>query len=353
MARANLSVDSAITEAFLSAQAQDSNTRCIKVAIMDERLVLQSIGTRTGSTESDFANVLAASVTDNEAALVLYSLTETGNGKSNNSWLLLLWVPDLCRVRDKMLYSSSKEDLKRSLGQGYFTHEYSSNTRSDLTWSEFQEAKKKERSADLLTETERSVFEERLASHAESTATKSTAMNVLPFNVDPELKARLVDFKAGGINWITMTVSDETVRLVDAKIVGELASGSLQSHVSSTESQFILTRMSKGPSGSTETMSFFVFSCPESVPIRSKMVMSSAKATVLAIVAEAGLTFVKNIEILDSADIDDMIKIELEPETLGGVSGSASASLAHTKPLRPGQRSRTSKPVAKFAADDE
>jgi twinfilin-like protein len=299
--------------------------------------------------------VLAASVTDNEAALVLYSMTESGNGKSNNSWLLLLWVPDLCRVRDKMLYSSSKEDLKRSLGQGYFTHEYSANTRTDLTWSEFQEAKKKERTADLLTETERSVFEERLASHAESTATKSTAMNVLPFNVEPELKARLVEFKTGGIggiNWIAMTVSDETVRLVDAKLVGELAGASLQPHVSITEAQFILVRMTRKSASSTETMSFFVFSCPESVPIRSKMVMSSAKATVLAIVAEAGLTFDKNFEIRDSADIDDMIKIELEPETLGGISSSAHASLAHTKPQRPGQKSRTSKPVAKFAADE-
>ena len=350
MARANLSVSDEVSEAFLAATAIGSSTRLIKVGISDEKLVLVGQGGgRVGTAEEDFAGVLAASVSETEAALLLFSLTESGTGTPNNSWLFCLWIPDGCRVRDKMLYSSSKEDLKRSLGQGYFTQEYYASLRDDLTWAS-SEASKKVRSADIMSEQERSVFEERIASHAESNATRATAMGVLPFQVAPELRSGIEDFKNSKCTWCAMTIVGETVSLVGTKIVGDLATTgtSLQSHVSDTEAQFILTKHSN-PAG--EKLSFFIFACPESVPIRTKMVMSSAKATVLAIVAESGVTFDRNIEIRSPVDIDDIIKAELEPETLG--ASSASAAIAHSKPTRPGQKSRSSKPVAKFVASEE
>jgi hypothetical protein len=43
------------------------------------------------------------------------------------SWVLIAWVPDNARVRDKMLYSSSRDDLKRALGLGYFRGEFYAN----------------------------------------------------------------------------------------------------------------------------------------------------------------------------------------------------------------------------------
>lgn len=37
-----------------------------------------------------------------------------------------------------MLYTSSREDLKRTLGLGYFKAEYAANVKEDLTWSQLQ-----------------------------------------------------------------------------------------------------------------------------------------------------------------------------------------------------------------------
>lgn len=48
-------------------------------------------------------------------------------------WVLLAWVPDTAKVRDKMLYSSSRDDLKRSLGLGYFVTEYYANSKVQLS----------------------------------------------------------------------------------------------------------------------------------------------------------------------------------------------------------------------------
>jgi twinfilin-like protein len=353
MARANLAVDQELSDAFFRAQESGAGTRILKVVIDSaaEKLVLSSTGARMGTAEEDFANVLVPSVDDTSAALLLFCLSD--DRSRAQEWLFLSWVPDGARVRDKMLYSSSKEDLKRSLGQGYFTSEYSANLRTDLTWSGFNESIKKTRTDDLLSERERSVFEERLASRAESNTSKLSAMNVLPFQATPELRAKLAEFKSKAINWVDMTVTSETVNLVSAKHVGELSAGSsLQEHASDAEARFIVTRQ-VATCGSTSELTFFIFSCPESVPVRSKMVMSSAKATVLAIASEIGLSIDRNLEIRATADLDDAIRSEVEPT--GGSAGtgsSSSATLAHAKPTRPG-KGRSSKPVSKFVSDDD
>lgn len=350
MARANLSVDLAIIDAFLAAQECGSSTRCLKIGIVDEKLVLQSLGTRTSSADKDFENVLLSSVSDTEAALILFSLSETEAGKANNMWLFLAWIPDCSKVREKMLYSSSKEDLKRSLGQGYFVAEFSANNREDLTWKNFQDSLMKGRSSDMLSQHERSVFEERIASHVESNNSKSTARNVLPFQLSPELRAKFAEFKNKSSNWIEMTVEGETVSLVGSQQVPNLCSGagtSLQSYVSDSEARFIMARQARPADGE---LSFFIFSCPEGVPIRQKMVMSSSKATVISIATEAGLLFDRNVEIRATADVDESLRSELEPEALG--ASSAAASAAHSKPTRPGMKNRSSKPTAKFVSEE-
>ena len=357
MARANLKVDGALTEAFLSAQEEGSSTRLLIVNIRDETLCLQTLGSRTegGSAEGDFADVLLSSISDTEAALVLYSLSDTTRGSKNNKWLFLLWVPDMCKVRDKMLYSSSKEDLKRSLGQGYFTAEYNANTRGDVTWGAFQESLNKERSAEMMSFAERTVFEERIASHAESSVQKSSAMNVLPFTLTPELLAALAAIKKqqDACNWVEMTADGDAIKLIASKTVAHAlgAGSSLQPHVSEAEARFYAARLTKSSGG--QGVFFFIFSCPEVTPIRQKMTMASAKASVLAMAGEQGLVFDKNVEIRDAADIDEVVRQELEPEAADSPSpSSAAASMNAKKPQRPGQKSRTTQ-VAKFSTSED
>jgi hypothetical protein len=62
-----------------------------------------------------------------------------------------------------MLYSSSREDLKRSLGAGAITSEYAANFLSDMTWEQYTSSLNKGFDSSLLTETERLVLEERVS----------------------------------------------------------------------------------------------------------------------------------------------------------------------------------------------
>lgn len=61
-----------------------------------------------------------------------------------------------------MLYSSSREDLKKSLGLGYFVGEYYANSLSDMTWNQFIEYISRERIDGPLTLKEQLILEEKV-----------------------------------------------------------------------------------------------------------------------------------------------------------------------------------------------
>lgn len=158
MARANLNIDSSVTEAFLSAQ-ESQTVRLITVKIVNEALTLDSTFDKAGSVPEDFDSLLPSTFQLTEAVFGIFNATD---GDGAQSWVLVVWIPEGCRVRDKMLYSSSREDLKKSLGLGYFKSDYGANQFEDLTWNRYLESIRKEFSIDHLTETERLILEEKV-----------------------------------------------------------------------------------------------------------------------------------------------------------------------------------------------
>ncbi|CAM9837470.1 unnamed protein product, partial [Phaeothamnion confervicola] len=50
--------------------------------------------------------------------IFLFRLGQDGTSSAARKWLLVAYVPDDAPVRQKMLYSSSRQDLKAALGQG-------------------------------------------------------------------------------------------------------------------------------------------------------------------------------------------------------------------------------------------
>lgn len=157
MARANLIVQTEVTEAFTRAQEQ-RNVRLFKVTIDQERLCLQQTINSVGSVEEDFSLIISESLLEqSEAAFLLYCLDDLSTNTTEGLlWLLITWIPDGCRVRDKMLYSSSIRDLKSTLGIGFFkSHDYAVSIVDDLSWKQYQESINREVNDEILTEKER------------------------------------------------------------------------------------------------------------------------------------------------------------------------------------------------------
>lgn len=63
-------------------------------------------------------------------------------------------APCLAKVRDKMLYSSSKQDIRQGLGLGFFEGEYYANVLSDLSFESLLASRRHGRGDQLLSEAE-------------------------------------------------------------------------------------------------------------------------------------------------------------------------------------------------------
>jgi hypothetical protein len=79
-----------------------------------------------------------------------------------------------------MLYSSSRDNMKRTLGVGYFVKDYYCNDVVDLKWSVYQQASN-DKEGGPLSEMEQLKKEE--AKMERDTATHSSAMAQLGFEV--------------------------------------------------------------------------------------------------------------------------------------------------------------------------
>ena len=227
MARANLNITAQLRETFLSSQEESSNVRSIIVKIVKEDLVQSSLLERKGNAEKDFDNDMRNNLNENDACLVIFCLDTSGKGRK---WLLFSWIPDGCKVRDKMLYSSSREDLKKGLGLGFFSFDYGGNLLSDIKWSHFQAYCNRDlNDPDLLTATERLIIEENALVNNEIVSNKSSTMSVIPFKLGGGVAEAFNKIKTGDVNWIEMSVVSEVIQLESTNTVDSKAS--LQHHI--------------------------------------------------------------------------------------------------------------------------
>lgn len=66
---------------------------------------------RVHSTQEDFNITLREHLVADEALLMAFRTNDEVAAGVSSRWVLISWVPDGCRVRDKMLYSSSREGM--------------------------------------------------------------------------------------------------------------------------------------------------------------------------------------------------------------------------------------------------
>jgi len=112
-----------------------------------------------------------------------------------------------------MLYSSSRESLKRGLGFSLFAADYYCNEKGDLSWDEYKRSVN-DVSGEPLSEVELLKKEE--AALERDTSTKSNAMGDLPFEILPETTEALAAFASGGTDGpgvLALSLENEKVKL--------------------------------------------------------------------------------------------------------------------------------------------
>mmetsp|Transcript_2338 Transcript_2338/g.3736 ORF Transcript_2338/g.3736 Transcript_2338/m.3736 type:complete len:337 (+) Transcript_2338:2-1012(+) len=327
MARAYLKVDEILRETFLGCQ-EDYEVRWVCGRIVGESVNLQSTGRVSGSVNEDFDRLREdAGLTVDQPAFVLFCRDD--NVKGARSWMLVAWVPDTAAPRLKMLYSSSREDLKTALGVGYFGgyKDYCANSESEMTWENLNHFEKCDEDAKPLTEAEILLQEEKKLE--KDTSIKSCGMANIPFHIGEALDTALSENSFDCLEIALIFPPGDTLELLTSN-----TDPSISANLSCTnEPRFLLIQRA--------SQLIFIYFCPDEASLKHKMTYSTAKATFIDILRSRNFVPSKSIEVRDANDLDADLTAALNTD-------SDSREITHatsTKPTAPGRRARSgSKP---------
>ena len=330
MARAHLPVDVELAAAFLQAQSVESKVSWIACTIKGEAISLIKAHEDATSELSSTVDGLRTAVplSDEQPAFVLIARERTPTARR---WQLLNWAPDCAPPRLKMLYSSSREDLKQSLGAGFFaSHRDYSAFDSDLSGASLLAAETKSNDDAALTDMERLENEER----TRPAFSRCAGMASVPFELSAEASAALEGLSSGLVE--VVLGANETLELAQSTE----ETSRIRDALSALDApRFVVVKR--------DNRAALVFYCPDTAPIKQKMTYSTAKQTFSGLVAEKNIKATL-VDCRDASDLDSSVAGVLEETAVE----KAHVPLVHkpsTKPSRPGRRG-TSR-VKKFVSD--
>jgi len=323
--QSGIGVANELNDAFGTAR-QGSSTRWLKAQIREETVVLVKTQSVSNSLEHDFGT-LKSELLPKTPCYILFRLD------SKNSlgfeWLLLAYVPDGSTVRDRMLYASSRDTVKRQLGATYFRDDIHGTTPDEFTYEAYLDFENKKTSFDTpMTATELQTRAERTSEVAQGTSKEYVHSVQFPISSDALDKLRALN--SGSLNLVQLKVdpNKETIELADAKNTD--ISG-VQRSIPDNEPRFSLFRYPHTHEDERFDSVVFVYSCTNNSPVKLKMLYSTVKAVANSSCESVGLKIDKRIEVSEGSEFTE----ELLQETLHPPVDNKKQAFA--KPSRPGK----------------
>jgi twinfilin len=330
--QSGIPISATLRDAFADARSEDS-VRTIKVAIVGEKMVPASKQAKQSSESSDF-DALQKLVEPRQPCYLLFKLDENSSESSGSQqWVFVVYAPDDSPIKDRMLYASSRDTCKKSLGYSYFSQDYHVTEPQEIAWSEFQSHKQGKYSEAPLTVAEQETRAER---HAEVHVghTKEYVHSV-KFPISSEARDALARLDKASVDavFLRVDVDRETVELRGAQ---KATIASLPDAVPDDSPCFVVFRYAHSHGGRSQAPYVFVYSCPTNAPIKLKMLHSTVKSTAIAGVEAAGIKVEKKVEISER----DELTAELLDETLHPPGRTPTTRTAFSRPTPAGRRAR-------------
>ncbi|CAL1705028.1 unnamed protein product [Somion occarium] len=133
-ATSGITVSNDLTQAFSDA-VESKAVRFLKISIRNECLVPDDSIAPIGTLEEDL-DTLGNILEDNVPAYILVRLDDPPS-----EWLAVSYVPDSAKVRDKMLYASTRNNLTKALGSTHFTDSLFATSKDDVTAAAYRKHK--------------------------------------------------------------------------------------------------------------------------------------------------------------------------------------------------------------------
>ncbi|KZT42030.1 actin depolymerizing protein [Sistotremastrum suecicum HHB10207 ss-3] len=277
-ASSGILVSQELADLFVANLASD-DTRFIKVSIKNESLVPDTTISVQGQFEDDLEK-LQDILEDSVPAYILAR-------KTSAEWIAISYIPDTARVRDKMLYASTRASLARSLGSSYFAESIFATSKADLTASAYAAHLAHAASPQPLSAREQEMEDLRAAERASGTSSYAgSASRInhigtgvgLPWSSEAEQALQsLTQQDQSHVVVLDIDLSAETVKFVASEAASP---DTFHTLIPTSAPSFAFFLWIHERQGETRRDIFFVYSCPTSSPIKSRMIYASGAASV-------------------------------------------------------------------------
>lgn len=290
--------------------------RLIKAQIVDEEIVpVDTMPLSHGSEAQDLdkiPNYLDAAA----PCYILFRLDE--KGPRGHLWVLMCYVPDKAKVREKMTYASSRGNLRKQLGHTTFQSEIFGTVPGDFSHKGYKSFQDMQKADSPLTVSERQSLAEKEGGLFVGGASTAYVHGVA-FPVEETAKQALQGLLKKTHNYVQIAIDGdaEKITLAGSK---NIEISDLAHQVPNDQPRFHFYRYDHRHEGSELSSIILVYSCPDgsgntkSAPVRLRMLYSSSKANIENILTSlSGKTDLK-LEINQGHEVTpDAIHNQLHP----------------------------------------
>jgi len=323
-------VGSGLKDAFGKALTSN-DIRLIKVQIENEQLVDITSERIHGSFEDDLSKVPDLLDKD-KPCYIMYRMDS-----SDPQFALLCYVPDKSKVKDKMLYASTRANLKQQLGMNFFADDIFGTVPGDFSKEGYKlhvECKKMDAP---LTASEQIKQLELESGGDIYRGGASSYVHGVAFPVESSAIDALKKLISGSLNYVQIEIDCDAEKIKCDHTNNLKSFDDLKKEVRMDMPRFHFYAYKHNHEGSSVTSFVYVYSCPDgskgtkSAPVRMRMLYSSSKANVADIIKSAGGNIDARLEINAPEDlVEQELLTSLHPQ-------QAEQTKSFAKPSRPGK----------------
>ncbi|KAJ7581397.1 hypothetical protein C8J56DRAFT_959922 [Mycena floridula] len=269
-ATSGITVSPDLTAQFSSA-VESKSVRFIKIVIQDESLVHDSSISVQGTLQEDLVQ-LQDVLEDNSPAYILAKLDDPPT-----EWLAIYYVPDSAKVRDKMLYASTRASLLKSLGSTAFTDSIFATSKSDLSPEAYAAHLKHIAAPKPLSAREQELADVMAAEREAGASYQGSSVRVslvtgIGMKWDPQVETAVSELGEGDESRLVLIKVDTTTETLVLESSSEVTVDALAQSIPKSEPSYAFFAWPVSPS---KRKIVFIYSCPSGSTIKHRMMYAS------------------------------------------------------------------------------
>jgi len=249
-------------------------------------------------------------------------------------WLLIMYVPPLAFVRDKMVIASSLASLKQGLTASVFlNNDFSISSPAECSLAEFEHGTKEVSEKDVMTIQEQLKHDAQNESALSMGESKISAMIDIPIKLSDEATRSMDSLLKGTVDTVLYRMNPDS-EILEVDTSGNLKVEAITAKFPKNEPRFVIHNFSHDHDGHKAKSFVFFYFCPDIAKPKLKMMYSSCKGIVIKVALASGIELKKNLEASEPNEITPAVvltelypkkdeKVAFKKPTAGGGKGKS------------------------------